>query len=272
MQWFPLFGAFIGLWCAIWFEAASVLWPETPLIAVLISTLSGVWLTGCFHEDGLADCFDGFGGGWSKPQILRIMKDSRVGTYALVGVSIVLQLKLQALVMLNDLEESSSGVLKLSGVGAALIAVHAASRWTCVPLIYCCTYIQDEEDAKKGLYNWFAQSQRLLTPIRLFLATFCAVGVPWLVLGPEKAIVIYVVALAVTVMSAYYGNLILGGVIGDYLGATIQVTEACMYLALAADWSGVLNNWQPLAVLAITAALPIIYTRRIIIVPNNAKC
>lgn len=47
-----------------------------------------LWLTGCFHEDGLADTIDGFGGGWTKSQILRIMRDSRVGSYALMGGSL----------------------------------------------------------------------------------------------------------------------------------------------------------------------------------------
>lgn len=54
---------------------------------------------GCFHEDGLADTFDGFGGGWGRAQILRIMKDSRVGTYALVGTSLTLWLKIQVFVL-----------------------------------------------------------------------------------------------------------------------------------------------------------------------------
>lgn len=118
MAYFPIIGAVVGVWGAAFFAAAAVLWP--PIIAAGLSTLATVWLTGghapsataawlapsalhqqdgqggpwrlarltwgapvaagCFHEDGLADCFDGFGGGWGKSQILRIMKDSRVGT------------------------------------------------------------------------------------------------------------------------------------------------------------------------------------------------
>lgn len=76
-------------------------------------------------------------------QILRIMKDSRIGTYALVGMVLVLHMKLHAL-----------AAFKVTSVGAVLVAAHCASRWSSVPLLYCCNYIQDEEDAKKGLYNW----------------------------------------------------------------------------------------------------------------------
>ena len=150
LMWFPLLGACIGGWAAVWLAAAGVLWG--PAIAAAASTLATVWLTGCFHEDGLADCFDGFGGGWGRAQILRIMKDSRIGTYALVGTSLVLYLKLHAL---QALAGADGGGGRLAA--AALVAAHAASRWTSLPLISLCTYIQDEEDAKKGLYNWFAQ-------------------------------------------------------------------------------------------------------------------
>lgn len=41
-----------------------------------------VLITGGFHEDGLADVCDAFGGGWSKEKILEIMKDSRIGTFS----------------------------------------------------------------------------------------------------------------------------------------------------------------------------------------------
>eukprot|EP00967_Tisochrysis_lutea_P147229 scaffold279410_cov14-Tisochrysis_lutea.AAC.1 len=62
-----------------------------------------------------------------------------------------------------------------------------------------------------------------------------------------------------------YGNAILGGVMGDYLGATISVAELLVYAVLCAEWSK-LDSWEackPLLVLAGVAALPIMYSRRI---------
>lgn len=47
------------------------------------------------------------------------------------------------------------GTLGPGRAGAALVAAHAASRWTALPLTYCCHYLQDAEDAKRGLYNWW---------------------------------------------------------------------------------------------------------------------
>lgn len=59
------------------------------------------------------------------------MKDSRIGTYALVGMLLVLHMKLHAL-----------AAFEATSVGAVLVAAHCASRWTSVPLLYCCKYIQ----------------------------------------------------------------------------------------------------------------------------------
>lgn len=60
MAYFPLFGAIIGAWGATFHAAVSALLPRA--LAAAASTLATVWLTGAFHEDGLADVFDGFGG------------------------------------------------------------------------------------------------------------------------------------------------------------------------------------------------------------------
>ena len=71
MAYFPLIGALIGVWAAAWYDAAASLW--SPLIAAAASSAGTLWLTGCFHEDGLCDTLDGFGGGWTKAQIMKIM-------------------------------------------------------------------------------------------------------------------------------------------------------------------------------------------------------
>lgn len=55
-------------------------------IAVILALLSRLFITGALHEDGLADFFDGFGGGNTKDRILAIMKDSHIGTYGVLGL------------------------------------------------------------------------------------------------------------------------------------------------------------------------------------------
>lgn len=76
----------------------------------------------------------------------------------------------------------------------------------------------------------FAQSQRLLTVPRLLFSTGTAVLVPLAVLGLHQATIVWMTVLLVTVASAYYGNAIIGGIVGDYLGGTIQVLPAARVL------------------------------------------
>lgn len=72
---------------------------------------------------------DGFGGGWGRVQILRIMKDSRVGTYALVGTVLVQAVKLLSLAA-------------LPAPAVALPLAHCLSRWVPLPISFMCSYIQ----------------------------------------------------------------------------------------------------------------------------------
>lgn len=100
MAYFPVLGALIGLWAAAFYDASASLWP--PLVAAVLSSGATLWLTGCFHEDGLCDTLDGFGGGWTKAQILRIMKDSRNGSYATMGGCLWVVAKSAALARLGE--------------------------------------------------------------------------------------------------------------------------------------------------------------------------
>ena len=55
-------------------------------VALLLAMATRLLVTGCLHEDGLADFFDGFGGGTSRERILAIMKDSHIGSYGVIGL------------------------------------------------------------------------------------------------------------------------------------------------------------------------------------------
>ena len=92
---FPIVGLVVAAVGGLAYFGAALLWPAP--LAVVLSVASTVWVTGAFHEDAAADSFDGFGGGWSREQVLAIMKDSRVGSYALVGVTLLLFAKIASL-------------------------------------------------------------------------------------------------------------------------------------------------------------------------------
>ena len=80
----PLTGWITAGFTALAWLAFSMFLP--PILAVILAFGCKVLLTGGLHEDGLGDFFDGFGGGRTKEDVLRIMKDSYVGSYALIGM------------------------------------------------------------------------------------------------------------------------------------------------------------------------------------------
>ncbi|MFM9835282.1 MAG: adenosylcobinamide-GDP ribazoletransferase, partial [Methylophilaceae bacterium] len=86
-KYFTLVGIIVGLVGAIAYYIFSMVFPTS--IALLISMASTIYLTGAFHEDGLADSADGLGGGWQREQILTIMQDSRIGTYGAVALCLM---------------------------------------------------------------------------------------------------------------------------------------------------------------------------------------
>src|SRR5882724_4395211 len=90
-RYFPLIGWIVGGISILVFLAFNKFFSEN--IALLASMIAGILTTGAFHEDGFADTCDGFGGGWTKEKILLIMKDSRLGTYGVIGLISILASK-----------------------------------------------------------------------------------------------------------------------------------------------------------------------------------
>lgn len=101
MCYFPLVGAIVGILVSQIFDLGLLLW-ELPIVAAAaLSTAVSLKITGCLHEDGLADTADGIGGGWTRPQILRIMSDSRLGTFGSAALMLYIFTKLQLLAALG---------------------------------------------------------------------------------------------------------------------------------------------------------------------------
>ncbi len=88
---FPLVGILTGALSGLVYGAATLL-GLPPLASALLAIAAGVLLTGGLHEDGLADVADGFGGGLAQARKLEIMRDSRIGSYGVVALVLVLGL------------------------------------------------------------------------------------------------------------------------------------------------------------------------------------
>ena len=114
---FPLAGFVVGLIAAAVYAIAHALvlfpWP-----AAALAIAATLLVTGCLHEDGLADTADGFGGGDTRARKLDIMRDSRIGTYGVCALAISLLIRTDAIASLTE-----TGL-----VAAALIAAHSGGR------------------------------------------------------------------------------------------------------------------------------------------------
>lgn len=214
-RWFPLVGALVGL---VGGGVTLLAWAFTsPEVAVLLGMAATVLITGAFHEDGLGDACDGFGGGWTPTQILIIMKDSRIGSYGTVGVFFALLIKWQSLVAVG-----------WARVLPALMAGHAVSRLTSTVLIFALEYVREDLQSKAKPLARRMRVDDLVTAVVLGL-------LPCGLLPMRAAVTGVVTAGLVAVYLARRTVKRLGGYTGDVLGAVQQITEAAFYLALTAS-------------------------------------
>ena len=216
-RWFPAVGLIVGAIGAGVTLAAWQFWPVQ--IAVLLGMAATLLATGAFHEDGLADSIDGFGGGWTREQVLAIMKDSRIGSYGAIGIVLVLLAKFAALAQLV-------AVLPAPTFLAALIAGHAASRFAAVTLIAGLNYVREDASAKaKPLATRLGKGE---------LAVAALFGLaPCLLLPAAQVAIALALVTGVTLLAARYFVRRIGGYTGDCLGATQQLSELAFYFGLA---------------------------------------
>src|ERR1700681_435483 len=88
----PVVGMLIGLLGALVYGIAFH-FNLPPLVGAALAVAATLAATGCLHEDGLADTFDGFGGGSDRERKLEIMRDSRIGTYGACALAMSLLLR-----------------------------------------------------------------------------------------------------------------------------------------------------------------------------------
>jgi adenosylcobinamide-GDP ribazoletransferase len=207
-RYFPLIGVLVGGVGALVYLAALRVFPAG--VAVLLSMAATLLLTGAFHEDGLADCFDAFGGASNPDDVLRIMRDSRIGAFGAIALIVALALKWQTLSQIPPMRAAW-----------LIIAAHAASRTFAISYLCTLDYVRAEGKAKPVTQKMRARP--------FLLAVAC--GGPWLFwpdwrLGCVMIGVLVVLRLA---LGRYFVKRI-GGYSGDCLGLAQQVFEQAIYL------------------------------------------
>jgi len=213
-------GVSVGIWllAQMMFSDSSGTLSEVSLpIAILLGMIAAVLLTGALHEDGFADTCDGFGGGWSPEERLRIMKDSRIGTYGALGLVFLLLLKFFALLQIE------TAILPW-----VWFAGNTLSRFVSISQLRFLAYVQDAAKSKSGPMSEFSGVDLIVNAVFGLL--------PLLFIGNQVWVALPAVAIVWWFLLMYFKRK-LGGVTGDCLGATQQLSEVVFYLGLASNFA-----------------------------------
>jgi adenosylcobinamide-GDP ribazoletransferase len=214
---FPVVGFLIGL-----VGAGSALLGLAVLpapVAIVLSMLVTVALTGAFHEDGLADAADGLLGGNDVARRLEIMKDSRLGTFG----ALALWFSLTAKLLLLCEAARGGGALLASGI----VVAHTLARGSSVALLGWLPYVRGGASKAAPFCAGAPQSwlvRALIFP--LVTTTFLPGG---------RGIGCVLVAAVLTFAAGKYFRMKIGGVTGDCLGAANQIVELGCYVVMAAQ-------------------------------------
>ncbi len=211
---FPLVGAGIGGLAALAFLVAELLGCSST-VAAWLAVLVGVALTGAFHEDGLADTADGFGGGDDREAKLAIMRDSRHGSFGILALVFSVGLRATALAAIGDPLHAALG----------LVAAHAASRGILPVAMFALSPARAD-----GLGFTAGRPSRPVAVIAAVIGGAIALAA----LGPGRgAMALLLAGVAITLM-AMLARRQIGGYTGDVLGAFQQIGEIVMLLVAAA--------------------------------------
>lgn len=221
---FPAVGGVVGAWAAlVWLGVMAWMPPSihTPLLAAALSTAATLWLTGGFHEDGLADLADGLGGHVSRERALEIMKDSRIGAYGAMALVMMLLTKVALLAVVADVQPAQSAALLWLG--------HVVSRTCPLLTIRSLPHVGDVAGSKsKPLADQISTRSVVVGMSWLLLALllfFAAQDAP-----DFKAGYVLMMGLLGALAGWFWVWRLLksrlGGFTGDGLGATQQLAEA----------------------------------------------
>jgi len=234
---FPGIGVVVGGVAAAVFALLQLLLPDTtftPLVAAAFSTVATVWITGGFHEDGLADVADGLGGSYDRERALEIMKDSRVGAFGAMALVLALLCKVALLALLGSVEliaaAGEAAPFSAAYVCVALWAGHIVSRGLPLVMIRLLPHVGDTATSKsKPLADQISTGGLLAA----FLWCFIALALASLALDAINLIVACGFSVLALLWLLRFFRRRLQGFTGDCLGTTQQVCEIAFYFGLA---------------------------------------
>jgi adenosylcobinamide-GDP ribazoletransferase len=208
---FPAVGALVGLLAGVVFVLAAAV--TTPLLAAVAATAVLAVLTGALHVDGLADAADGLFGGGDLSRRLEVMRDSRVGSFGLVAVVLVLVGDVAALAAMTPVRAL-----------IALVIAGAVSRWALLVMIAAVPYVREA-----GLGVAAGGAHR-----RFDLVLGSAITVIPCLLDWRRALAALLVVLLIVAVVGAIARWRIGGTTGDVYGATTELSQLGALVVFAA--------------------------------------
>lgn len=204
---FPIVGLLIGLFLAgIAYISSSL----PPLIMSVLILSAWVIITGGIHLDGLADTCDGFYGNRPKEDILKIMRDSRIGTMGAAGIALTLLFKFAVL-----------SSIRPEYLWKVLIIAVVFARWS--QAFACVTSKYARNEGKAKYFIEYAKKGDVFTG-----AVF-ALLLSWLFMG-IRGVILFVIMSVVVFIFIQYAKRKIGGMTGDTIGATNEIAESATLL------------------------------------------
>ena len=204
---FPIVGIAVGLFSGSVYLAASLALPALP--SAILAMIAAILATGALHEDGLADVADGFGGGTSRDDKLRIMRDSQVGSFGMVALIATFVLTASAMA-------TAPAEARALAWFAAIGACSRAAMFVPMALL--------QPARSDGLGHAAVLTLGWRFWIAIAFATCAALATV-----PELILATALIAVSMLLLAKRQ----VGGQTGDVLGATQKVAECACWLALA---------------------------------------
>lgn len=216
--WFPVVGyglGFVGCLVYIGLHRAGSLVAAAATVAVL------AFITGAFHEDGLADTADALGGAFDRERIFAILKDSRIGSFGATALILAILLRTAALAKLGPL-----------AIGGILLG-QTLSRTTPVWLMTALPYVTPADNSRSRDLTGMKLPQAIVATC--WAAVVVSLLITLKFVSPQSLLVAVLLSVSVAVVCGWRFYARAGGITGDFLGATQQVTDVAILVGLAAS-------------------------------------
>lgn len=202
LLYFPIVGIFIGGVLALFSFFAA---PLPALVRGALILVAYIFITGAVHLDGFADTCDGFYAGSNKEDVLKIMRDSRIGTMGAIGIFCILLLKFVLIVSIPQ-----------NMLWRSLLPMTTFSRWS--QALACCMSTYARQEGKAKFFVEYARPSDIIAGAAITFILF-------LLLAGISGVMLFIASFIAVFSFIIYTRARIGGMTGDTIGAVSEIAD-----------------------------------------------